>query len=325
MYKKLIYIAIIWTWLLIMLGAYVRLSDAGLGCPDWPGCYGQITVPATQQALAEAQHLYPTQPVEMDKAWKEMLHRYVAGGLGVVIFCIIATAIIKRRTLRQGIKLPLLLGATLLLQAALGMWTVTLLLKPAIVTAHLLGGMITLALLVLLYTRQNNRVSWQNIPLSRFSCIAWIVVISQIALGGWVSSNYAALACYDFPTCQGLWLPPMDFTDAFHLFRELGVRADGRYLSQENLTAIHWLHRVGAIVVSIVILGLVAQLLRYRQTVGWSMLLLALLVLQVMLGIGNVIFSLPLWMAVAHNGVAAVLLATLTLINSRLCQAKEQE
>jgi cytochrome c oxidase assembly protein subunit 15 len=321
MYKKLIYIAILWTLLLIMLGAYVRLSDAGLGCPDWPGCYGHMMVPASEQALEKAKNLYPLQPVEAHKAWKEMVHRYAAGGLGVLIMLIGGVAIFKRHVLKQGIKLPLLLVATLFIQAALGMWTVTLLLKPAIVTAHLLGGMATLALLVLLYTQQHTYPGWQNMPLQRFALLTWALLLAQITLGGWVSSNYAALACYDFPACQqGVWIPSMDFTDAFHIFRELGMRPQGGYLSQENLVAIHWLHRVGAVVVSVVMLGLIIQLIRYRESLFWGVVLLMLLMAQIMLGIGNVVFSLPLLMAVAHNGVAAGLLATLTLINGRLWQ-----
>jgi cytochrome c oxidase assembly protein subunit 15 len=309
-----------------MLGAYVRLSDAGLGCPDWPGCYGHLTVPASEQALEKANILYPAQPVEVHKAWKEMVHRYGAGGLGVLIIIICWLALAKRQARKQGLILPVVLVITLLVQAALGMWTVTLLLKPAIVTAHLLGGMATLALLIILYTRQQAYPGWQTIPLQYFALVAWLALLGQIILGGWVSSNYAALVCYEFPTChQGLWLPPMDFTDVFHVFRELGRRSEGSYLSQENLVAIHWLHRVGAVLVSVVIVGLGSSLIRYRDTLVWGGVLLGLLVIQIMLGIGNVVLSLPLWMAVAHNGVAAGLLATLTLINARLWQVRQSE
>lgn len=324
MYKKLILLALVWTWILIMLGAYVRLSDAGLGCPDWPGCYGQLSVPETTVAVDRANALYPTQPLEKPKAWKEMVHRYVAGGLGLLIFIIIALAIKNRRCFQKGIGLPLLLGGVLLLQAALGMWTVTLLLKPAIVTAHLLGGMLTFVLLTLLYARQGVAVTFNKISSSHSALFlaksAWVVLFLQIALGGWVSSNYAALACYDFPHCQGAWIPPMDFRDAFHLFRELGMTAQGTYLSYESMTAIHWLHRVGALIVSSLLILLSLFLWRDKGKRLYAGLLGSLLVVQLGLGIANVLWSLPLGIAVAHNGVAALLLAWITWINVRLSQ-----
>lgn len=323
--KKLIMVAIIWTLILIMLGAYVRLNDAGLGCPDWPGCYGEMFLPQEESALTKAQSLYPENPIETHKANKEMWHRYVAGGLGMIILLIIVMSI-KQRTKISDIILPLSLGGVLLFQAVLGMWTVTLLLKPAIVTAHLLGGMLTLVLLSLLYTQKVNTqtdhvVQWNALQSLRgFALFAWICVFLQIALGGWVSSNYAALACYDFPQCQQLWVPSMDFADAFHLFRELGVGPTGKYLTMENLTAIHWLHRVGALAVFLVLLGFGACLLRYKEARLWSIMLLTTLVLQISLGIANVLLSLPLFIAVLHNGVAAILLLILTLINARLWQ-----
>lgn len=324
MYKKLILLALVWTWILIMLGAYVRLSDAGLGCPDWPGCYGQLSVPETTAAVDRANALYPTQPLEKPKAWKEMVHRYVAGALGILIFIIIGLAIKNRRHFQEGIGLPLLLGGVLVFQAALGMWTVTLLLKPAIVTAHLLGGMLTLVLLTLLYARQGVVVTFNKISISHSELFlaksAWVVLFVQIALGGWVSSNYAALACYDFPYCQGAWIPPMDFQAAFHLFRELGMTAQGTYLNYESMTAIHWLHRVGALVVSSLLILLSVLLWRDKRKHLYAGLLGSLLVLQLGLGVANVLWSLPLGIAVAHNGVAALLLAWITWINVRLSQ-----
>lgn len=323
--KKLTFLALIWTLLLIMLGAYVRLNDAGLGCPDWPGCYGEMFISQDEAAMEKAQSLYPDSPIETHKASKEMWHRYVAGGLGILMFVIIALSI-KARVRKKDIILPLSLGGLLLFQAALGMWTVTLLLKPVIVTAHLLGGMLTLVLLGLLYFQHNKETgvtlaAWNKLTSLRgFALFAWVCVLAQIALGGWVSSNYAALACYDFPTCQQLWIPAMDFQDAFHLFRNLGVGPTGEYLTMENLTAIHWLHRVGALAVFIVLISFGSYLLRYKVARVWAGWLLVGLVLQISLGIANVLLSLPLWVAVLHNGGAAILLLILTLINARLWQ-----
>lgn len=319
MLRVSVYVAIGWTIVLIVLGAYVRLSDAGLGCPDWPGCYGHAVLPLYDEALAKAQMRYPQQKIEVGKAWKEMIHRYVAGGLGVLIVSIILILLVKRKALRQGSGLPLLLGTILVLQATLGMWTVTLLLKPAIVTAHLLGGMLMLALLVLLGVRQTRALPWVGPHCKEWALLAWILVWVQIALGGWVSSNYAALACHDFPGCRvGEWWPAMDFEHAFHLFRDLGRRADGDYLTLANLTAIHWVHRLGALLAGVVILKVVTHLLCYRVSFFWGMGLLGLLVLQITLGIGNIVFVLPLVTALAHNGTAALLLAVLTLINAHL-------
>lgn len=330
MIKKLTLVALIWTLLLIMLGAYVRLNDAGLGCPDWPGCYGEIFLPNDEAAIAKAQSLYPDSPIEAHKASKEMWHRYAAGGLGLLIFVIIASSI-KTGSRKKDSLLPLSLGGLLLFQATLGMWTVTLLLKPVIVTAHLLGGMLTLALLGLLYLQQNkppatNLIAWSKLRSMRgFALFAWACVFLQIALGGWVSSNYAALACYDFPKCQQFWIPPMDFQDAFHLFRNLGASKTGGYLSMESLTAIHWLHRVGAVAVFIILISFASCLLRYRVARVWAGYMLALLVLQISLGIANVLLSLPLWVAVLHNGGAAILLLILTLINAHLWQTVGQK
>ena len=322
MYKKLVWFAAGLTFCVIVLGAYVRLSDAGLGCPDWPGCYGQIDVPKGDQEIAAAQQAFPGKPVEGHKAIKEMAHRYLAGSLGLLILAIAAVAWRRRKQLEQSPMLASVLVGLVIFQALLGMWTVTLLLKPAIVSAHLLGGMTTFALLVWLALRQGANNPRLDFPQARrVRAWAWLglmIVFAQIVLGGWVSSNYAALACADFPMCQGRWLPAMDFSHAFHFTRELGMTTSGTLLPHEALTAMHWAHRVGALVTFLYIGGLSIALLRNRElaTLGASML--GLLLVQLSLGISNVLFSLPLPVAVAHNGTAALLLISLVVLNFRL-------
>ena len=307
---------------LVVLGAYVRLADAGLGCPDWPGCYGQLTAPQGEAALRQAQQNFPGAIVEPHKAWKEMAHRYLAATLGMLILAIFLTA--WRNRGRDGISpaLPAALLGLVIFQALLGMWTVTLLLKPVIVSAHLLGGMATLALLAwLTQQRWGKPLPWPGMEYRHLRPWAWLglgVIALQIALGGWASSNYAALACTDFPRCQGAWWPSMDFANAFHLHRELGVAADGQRLSLPALTAIHWSHRLGALL-SFAYLGWLAwRLCRYRDMAPWGWLLGSLLLLQIAIGIGNIQLSLPLPLAVAHNAGAALLLIALVLLNSKL-------
>ena len=295
----------------VVLGAYVRLSDAGLGCPDWPGCYGHLTVPHS----AAAQQVFPDKPLETHKAWKEMVHRYFAGTLGLLILAICVTAWRGRGRLATSPVLPTALLLLVMMQAALGMWTVTLLLKPVIVSLHLLGGMATLALLVWLASSRYLPAASGN---ARWALLGLAVLVCQILLGGWTSSNYAALVCPDFPACQGAWWPHTDFANAFHLVRELGVNADGSQLSIESLTAIHLAHRLGALVTFLYLGWLGSKLLRVHGLESWAKLLLGLLLAQIGLGISNVVFSLPLLVAVAHNAGAAMLLITLVVINSKL-------
>jgi heme a synthase len=300
------------------LGAYVRLSDAGLGCPDWPGCYGHLVgVPDSHAEHVEAAMAFPGKPVEAHKAWKEMIHRYAAGTLGLLILGI---AIFAWRNAQSG-ACPWLetgLVGLVVFQALLGMWTVTLLLKPVIVTAHLLGGMTTWGILAALTAQKLGAGRTAPFPAGTalMAGLALAVLVMQIALGGWVSSNYAALACADFPTCQGNWWPTAtagDYAQAFQVQRELGQTTDGALLSQAALSVIHWTHRLGALA-TFVIVGAYALLLmndpamrRHGMRVG------AALLLQVGLGISNVLFSLPLPVAVAHNLGAALLLAALAV------------
>ena len=323
LYRPLLLAAALLAFGVIALGAYVRLSDAGLGCPDWPGCYGQlIGVPSASHEQAAALAAFPDRPVETHKAWKEMVHRYFAGTLGVLVLSIAALSWRHRRALRQSPLLPTLLVGVVGLQALLGMWTVTRLLKPVIVTGHLLGGMATLALLIALLLRPSHdapRPPAEGLRLP--AALALLAVILQIALGGWVSSNYAAFACAGFPTCLGSWMPPMDFAHAFHLTRELGQTVDGQSLPGEALAAIQWSHRAGALAVALFAGSLCAALLRRGDWRAWGLALGAALLAQTGLGIANVMFGLPLAVAVAHNAGASVLLSLLLAINARVWQS----
>ncbi|WP_301103017.1 COX15/CtaA family protein [Propionivibrio sp.] len=325
LYRQLLVVATLLAFGVILLGAYVRLSDAGLGCPDWPGCYGQlIGVPAAAHEQSAALQAFPGKPVEGHKAWKEMVHRYFAGGLGLLIALIALLAWRHHRALHQSPWLPSVLVGVVGVQALLGMWTVTLLLKPVIVSAHLLGGMMTLSLLVWLLLRQHHGgqllFGGELRALRIHAALALFVVGVQIALGGWVSSNYAALACGDFPTCLGVWLPEMDFAQGFQMRRELGQSADGALLSNTALTAIHWSHRFGALIVTVIV-GRLAWVLRRPEWRPWGRLLAAALLVQVGLGIANILLALPLPVAVAHNAGAAVLLSVTLAFNFQLWQA----
>jgi cytochrome c oxidase assembly protein subunit 15 len=303
----------------VVLGAYVRLSDAGLGCPDWPGCYGHAGVPESEVELLQASEAFPDRPVEAHKAWKEMVHRYVAGTLGLLIFA--AAVLAWKRGTQRGLTTGL--AVLVVFQALLGMWTVTLLLKPAVVSAHLLGGMATLALLWLFALRTHDWFGGAANGLRSlrpWAALGLGVLIVQIALGGWTSANYAALACTDFPTCHGSWLPEMDMADAFVLWRGLGVNYEFGVLDHPARVAIHFVHRLGALI-TFLVLGALALVLLGRgvgrlRTLG--SILGVLLLVQVGLGIGNVVLSLPLPVAVSHNAVAALLLLTLVTLNYAL-------
>ena len=262
----------------------------------------------------------------MAKAWKEMIHRYLAMMVGALIAAIMLSAWKNRQQWRQSPLLAIFLSAAVIFQAALGAWTVTMLLKPAIVTSHLLGGISILALLIWLLHRQPSTGNWAGriMASSKLAAFGWgalVVLAGQIALGGWVSTNYAALACIDFPTCNGAWLPEMDFSNAFHVFRPLGYGPDGELLTHEALRAIHWMHRVGALITMIVVGGFGVALIKLDSAKKAARMLLAMLGLQILLGLSNVWFALPLAVAVAHNGVAAILFSLLFLINLRMTNA----
>lgn len=321
-YRNLILAALILTFGVVTLGAYVRLSDAGLGCPDWPGCYGKLTPHHAADAINAELAERPDGPVSHDKAWKEMVHRYAAGTLGLLVLGIAVLAWRGRREARGSPALPLLLLGLIVFQALLGMWTVTKLLKPLVVTSHLLGGMATLSLLLWLWLRERGHASHAYFAradhLRGSAALGLLLVATQIALGGWVSTNYAALACTDFPMCQGVWMPPMDFEHGFTLHRELGETAAGDLLPMTALTGMHWVHRVMALIVTLYLGWLALRLLRTPGYAGMSLVVAGLLTLQVALGIGNVLLSLPLALAVAHNAGAGLLLASLVVLNYRV-------
>ncbi|WP_269532826.1 heme A synthase [Chitinimonas sp. BJYL2] len=322
MFRKLVVLAVIWTFGLIVLGAFVRLSDAGLGCPDWPGCYGKVTPLHAAEEITAAHASDPHGPVSMRKAWKEMVHRYFATGLGLLILIIAAVAVKQRRQLGQSPLLAVGNVFVVCFQGALGAWTVTMLLKPAIVTAHLIGGMLLLSLLVWLMMRQR---SWSGVGEAAFrfrglALLGLAIVGAQIILGGWVSTNYAAVVCTDFPTCQGALVPQMDFQHAFHVMRDLGETPEGNLLSMANLTAIHWLHRVGALITLLYVGWLAWRLYAQNVLRSLSLAVAAALFMQLALGISNVVFHLPLPVAVAHNAGAAFLLSLMVALNYRLAQ-----
>lgn len=319
MFKAFSIVAAVVAFCVVVLGSYVRLSDAGLGCPDWPGCYGALTVPQSEAAIESAQQAYPDKPVEHAKAWKEMAHRYLAGSLGLLVVALAVLAYRRRNEIRTPWQLSAALVALIIMQALLGMWTVTLLLKPVIVTLHLLGGMTTLAVLSWIAFRHLDKPQ-VTLPAGQLGWLrlALLVWIAQVLLGGWTSSNYAALACTDFPTCHGMWWPEMDVSDAFHLTRALGESRDGGQLHLDALTAIQWVHRLGAVVV-LVWMGLAANILLQRQhtrVLAWS--LMAIVLCQIAVGIGNLLLQLPLVLAVLHNAGAALLGVCLVAINARL-------
>lgn len=299
----------------VVLGAWVRLSGAGLGCPDWPGCYGRIAAPVGASEIERANAAFPERPVEPAKAWKEMVHRYAAGALGLLVAAIAVAARVRRRR-GTPVALPGALLALVVFQALLGMWTVTLLLKPLVVLAHLLGGLALLAGLAWLALAHAPRLPALPHPpaLRRLAGLALAVLVLQIALGGWTSAHYAALACPDFPTCQGQWWPRTDFDRAFVPWHGLGIDYEGGILESPARTAIHLAHRLGALAATLALGALALACLwpgRARALRACGGGILALLALQLGLGIANVVLLLPLPVATAHNGGAALLLLAL--------------
>ena len=313
-FHRIAIIAAMLAFVVIVLGAWVRLSHAGLGCPDWPGCYGKLTWPNAVAEVQVANEAFPERPFEADKAWREMIHRYLAGSLVLLVMSMNWLAWRNRNCASLRGKSGLLLGL-ILFQAALGMWTVTLKLLPIVVLGHLLGGMTTLALL--LWIIYSNRYAKNYHPGSQIRAMRGIVVTSlgvlilQIALGGWTSSNYAAMACPDFPACQGQLWPETNFSEGFVLWREIGVDFEGGVLDLPSRTAIHMAHRIGAVVTLLLLLFAGSRLVRISTLQRSGVLLLTLVGLQFLLGVLNVVLRLPLANAVAHNGVAALLLAVL--------------
>lgn len=316
----------------IMLGAWTRLSDAGLGCPDWPTCYGMLTVPTEAADVARADALYPAQPVEAPKAWPETIHRYFASSLGCTIIALALLAWLGRREPGMPVKHALFLLFLVCVQGAFGAWTVTMKLFPPVVTTHLLLGFTTFTLLVLLALRGAAAFP----PLGDSACarllplagIAIAVLAVQIFLGGWTASNYAAASCTELPVCQSGWQQQLNFHDAFQPFgRQVQTYQYAPQLGADAKLTIHVVHRIGAWCTSAVLLTLVVFLwraagqARYRR---FALALLALLAVQVSLGISNIVFQLPLPVAVAHNAVAALLLQLLVALAFSLYRERER-
>ena len=318
LFRRLCLLATLVALCVIVLGAWVRLSHAGLGCPDWPGCYGHLTVEQALENADRANAAYPDRPLEADKALKEMIHRYLATALGLLILGIAAVAYANRRDPAQPLRLPGFLVALVVFQGLLGMWTVTLLLKPLVVTAHLVGGLSTMALLWWLALRvdRSTRPSGER-GLRRFAVLGLAVLGLQIVLGGWVSTNYSALACPDFPTCQKSFWPQMDFSDAFVLWRGLGIDYEGGVLDHPARVAIHYTHRLWGVVTAITLGFLAWRAVRTGQSravrVAGAALAL-LLVVQWTVGPVMVMKALPLELATAHNGVAALLVLAIVAL-----------
>jgi cytochrome c oxidase assembly protein subunit 15 len=330
-FRTTVCIALCVTLVVVVLGAFVRLSDAGLGCPDWPGCYGHVLgVPLTLTEVDRANEAFPDRPVETSKAIKEVVHRYFAGSLGLLILVLAIIAVRDRRRSQQPLMLPLALLLLVTFQALLGMWTVTLQLKPVVVLAHLLGGFATLALLWWLFLSGSG---WAQRCLGAgstrylgFALVGTLILVCQIALGGWTSANYAAVACPDFPTCQSQWWPEMDFSEGFVLWQSLGIDDEFGVLDNPARTAIHVTHRIGALVTAIYLGALGSTLLlkaRSAAVRAFSAAVLVLTALQVALGISNVAFGLPLSVAAAHNATAALLLLAMLALLYMLRPAAE--
>ena len=318
LFRRLCLVATLLALVVIVMGAWVRLSHAGLGCPDWPGCYGHLTVGQAVENAEHANAAFPERPLEADKALKEMIHRYAASGLGLLILAIAILAWLNRRDPAQPMRLPGFLVALVVFQGLLGMWTVTLLVKPAVVTAHLVGGLSTMALCWWLALRvdRTTRPPGER-GLRRLAVIGLLVLALQIMLGGWVSTNYSALACPDFPTCQKSFWPEMDFKDAFILWRGLGIDYEGGVLDHPARVAIHFVHRLGAVVTALVLGFLAWRAIRTGQSRAVRMAgaaLAALLVVQLTLGPVMVLKALPLELATAHNGVAALLVLAMVAL-----------
>lgn len=326
-YRKLVWVAVFLTVDLIMFGGFTRLSDSGLGCPDWPGCYGSANPFLAHEHIVAAEALMPTGPVTVVKAWIEMTHRYLAMAIGVLIVAMMVQAWRqwkKNRRQEFAPALPTALFFFVCLQGAFGAWTVTLKLQPVIVTIHLLLGMGLLALLVWLGGRQDHAVApvlradapaQVLAPVRALAILSAIVLTVQIALGGWVSTNYATLACTDFPLCGGKVIPEMDFEHGFHLWRELGKTAAGHYLPFSALTAIHWVHRNFALLVLLVIGYTVWRAWTLPSLRGTARLIALVLVLQAATGLATIYLNWPLAIAVMHNGGAALLVLLLTMLN----------
>lgn len=322
--RKLVLVSILLAIIVVSLGAYTRLTHAGLGCPDWPGCYGLIDVPQTSEQILKAEQAFPDRPVEPEKAWNEMIHRYFAGSLGLLIL-LIAILCFRKRAQGSPVGLPILILGVVIFQAALGMWTVTMKLMPVVVMGHLLGGFATLSLLFLLYLRlSEHRVPGGDFLLKKYSKYAYlgiVILTIQIGLGGWTSSNYAALTCTELPICQQGWQEQISFEHSFDLIPPHKDSYEFGHLDHASRLTIHVAHRFGAIITAVYLFWLAVCVYRNAQSPFFRNAALSLafiLTTQVGLGISNVWFSLPLSVAVSHNVVAAMLMLSLITLTYSL-------
>lgn len=316
-YRRLVFLTWFFTLDLIMFGAFVRLTDSGLGCPDWPGCYGKLTPFGASGQIADALVQQPYGPVSMSKAWIEMIHRYWGSVLGMLIIAIVFMAWRYRKQIGRPAGLATFCLVAVCLQGAFGAWTVTHQLMPVIVTAHLLGGMLLLALMSWLAAREKTHapVSVKAAFARPWMLFGLLILFVQIVLGGWVSTNYAALACMDFPTCHGQWVPEMDFAGGYSIFRELGVLPNGEIISQQALTAIHWVHRNFAVFVFVYLFAIALRLRQEQGLRAPAQWLVLLLLMQVLTGLSTIFFQWPLLIAVLHNGGAAgLVIAAVTML-----------
>ena len=315
-----LFIACLFAFLVILLGAMTRLKDAGLGCPDWPGCYGQLTIP--HQAIKRLNAPFTGLTINPAKAWPEMVHRYAAAILVLLSFAAAVLILHQRKLAQQPVLLATLLLMLLFWQGLLGKWTVTLRLHPLVVMSHLLGGFALLSVLWLLLLRLKPfhipACTSQEEKLRPWAILGLLFIILQISLGGWTSANYAAFVCTDFPMCQGQWWPPMNFSAGFHLSFNAEQNYEGGVLSTTARTAIQMSHRLGALITTSYLACLIYKLFGTRQgsllrRIG--LILLLLLIIQISLGALNVLWALPLLIAMAHNAVAALLLLSLITLN----------
>jgi cytochrome c oxidase assembly protein subunit 15 len=312
------------TFDLVVFGAFTRLSDSGLGCPDWPGCYGEASPLGAAADIHAAESTMPGGPVTRSKAWIEMIHRYLAATVGVLSIVMAAASWRERQRLPHSMVWPMATLAWVVVQGLLGKYTVTLKLYPAVVTMHLVGGLGLLVLLARQHAAFLNRPLAMALPLRGLACIAAVVLALQIVLGGWVSTNYAVLACTGFPTCNGEWWPAMRFAEGFTVLRELGRAGHGGFLSFEALVAIQMVHRLLAAVASGLLAWLALRLWQQpalrRFGVGLSLLLVA----QWGSGLSNVVFGWPLSAALLHSAGAAAFVLLLTLLLARAMPSSAQ-
>lgn len=309
--KILSILGVFLAFIVIGLGAWTRLADAGLGCPDWPGCYGFVTFPTTSQEIEIAEQLYPNSPVEIDKIIPEVVHRYFAASLGLLaIFLLFISIKEKKHILTSSLLLAIIIG-----QGIFGYLTVSLKLHPLIVTTHLFGAMITTSIFLIIFLRSLElQQNFQILKLNRnLIMIGFVLIIFQIFLGAWTSTNYAARACLDLPYCQGELIPNTDFKEAFNLFQTIGPNYLFGQMSNEARVAIHITHRIGAIIVFIYSLFLIFKL-KSKETLPVIGTFGVILFLQVFLGINNVLSHLPLWNAVAHNIFGVMLFLCMIVI-----------